>query len=130
MNEIEMAIDAIGIALAQDPPAAIEQGYGFYLVIEDALATALAALREQAEREKGCEWCTGALPEDITPHREFFKNMLKGWSEDWLCVAKKVPSGEHILHCEIDTALTDFSADIPIRFCPMCGRRLEVEQDV
>ena len=30
MNEIEMAIDAIGIALAQEPPAAIEQGYGFY----------------------------------------------------------------------------------------------------
>ena len=88
---------------------------------------AIEALREQAERSKGCEWCTGALPEDITPHREFFKNMLKGWSEDWLCVAKKVPSGEHILHCETDTALTDFSVDIPIRFCPMCGKRLEVE---
>ena len=57
MNEIEMAIDAIGIALAQEPPAAIEQGYGFYLVIEDALATALTALREQAERSKGCVWC-------------------------------------------------------------------------
>ena len=92
-----------------------------------AFNMAMEALREQAEREKGCEWCTGALPEDITPHREFFKNMLKGWSEDWLCVAKKVPSGEHILHCETDTALTDFSVDIPIRFCPMCGRELEVE---
>ena len=95
---------------------------------QEAVVLAIDALREQAERSRGCEWCTGALPEDITPHREFFKNMLKGWSEDWLCVAKKVPSGEHILHCEIDTALTDFSADIPIRFCPMCGRRLEVEQ--
>jgi ribosomal protein L24E len=57
MNEIEMAIDAIGIALAQEPPAAIEQGYGFYLVTEDALATALTALREKLERSKGCVWC-------------------------------------------------------------------------
>ena len=56
MNEIEMAIDAIGIALAQEPPAAIEQGYGFYLVIEDALATAHNALREKAEREKLLQW--------------------------------------------------------------------------
>jgi hypothetical protein len=57
MNEIEKAIDAIGTALAQEPPAAIEQGYGFYLVIEDALATAHRILREQAERSKGCVWC-------------------------------------------------------------------------
>ena len=97
--------------------------------ITTATELAVVALREQAERSKGCEYCKGALPEDITPHREFFKNMLKDWSEDWLCVAKKVPSGEHILHCETDTALTDFSVDIPIRFCPMCGKRLEVEHD-
>ncbi len=57
MNEIKMAIDAIGIALAQEPPAAIEQGYGFYLVIEDALATDRNALREKLERSKGCVWC-------------------------------------------------------------------------
>ena len=54
MNEIEMAISAIETALEQEPPATIEQGYGFYLIIGDALTTALTALREKAERESGC----------------------------------------------------------------------------
>ena len=50
--------------------------------------TAIAALREQAGREKGCEYCD---------------DNFKFWQ-------------------------TQISGELPnVRFCPMCGKRLEVE---
>ena len=54
----------------------------------ELVKTALAALREQAEREKGCEYCD---------------DNFKFWQ-------------------------TQISGELPnVRYCPMCGKRLEVE---
>lgn len=115
MNEIEMAIDAIGTALAQEPPAAIEQGYGFYLVIEDALATAHNALREKAEREKGCEYCLQG--EDLAYGLDSMQRTGRIYIDGNLLTAD--------LYSE--------SMAVAVCCCPMCGRelgkRLEVEHD-
>ncbi len=57
MNEIEKSIKAFEISL--ENPLAEHMRTPAYAVIEPAFLTALAALREQAEREKGCEYCNG-----------------------------------------------------------------------
>ena len=111
MNEIETAIAAIGTALAQEPPAAIEQGYGFYLVIEDALATALTSLREQAERNKGCEWCLQG--EDLAYGLDSMQRTGRIYIDGNLLTAD--------LYSE--------SMVVAVCYCPVCGKRLEVEQD-
>ena len=68
MNEIEMAIDAIETALEQEP--ILEQGYEFYAVIKESLITALSALREQAERSKGCVSCDGGFGDNTVEFKK------------------------------------------------------------
>ena len=107
MSKIEQAIDAIGAALAQEPPDALEQGYGFYLVIEDALATAHRALREKAERSKGCEFCcyTEYPDEKLYPKEGYA--FYAGFSK------------------QVDVDAFDEDEVEKISYCPMCGRKLE-----
>ena len=70
-------------------------------------ATALAALREQAERGKGCEYCRGNVKELVDGDTTIFINHEdKVFYADW--------SGNDYLDW---------------KHCPMCGRRLEAEHD-
>lgn len=63
----------------------------FLVRVVDALDMAIAALREQEERSKGCGWC-----------KQFAGVPLRGFTEHG---------------CQ----------SITVKFCPMCGRRLEEE---
>lgn len=82
MNEIERAIAVISNPSHWNGEA-WNQG-----AIQAAKETALSALRSEAERGKGCEYCD---------------DNFKFWQ-------------------------TQISGELPnVRFCPMCGKRLEVE---
>ena len=98
MNEIEKAIIAIETAFEQENDTYL--GCSFYLVIENALMTALEALREKQERDRGCEWCrqTG----DAKPGEKKF-----------LHATQYVVSGDGSVHY------------IKNSYCPNCGRKLE-----
>jgi hypothetical protein len=71
----------------------------------DMFNLALNALREKAEREKGCEYCRGNVKELVDGDTTIFINHEdKVFYTDW--------SGNDYLDW---------------KYCPMCGRRLEVE---
>lgn len=78
----------------------------------EAFNLAISDLREQEERSKGCEYCTEykELPEhclnDGQDVGRIFDTCILETNQGW--------------HIELPT-----SFDIGIRFCPMCGRRLE-----
>jgi hypothetical protein len=65
----------------------------------DAAADALAALREQAERSKGCDYCLSTWPD----------RAADGFSDIWH--KNKLSVGYGVYR--------------EIKFCPMCGKRLE-----
>ena len=67
---------------------------------DDALELAIAALQEQAERDKGCEICNGKLPCD---------NGCDGF-----CDICNVPDVYRTIH-----------KTGHYNYCPICGRRLE-----
>ena len=64
----------------------------------ELVKTALAALREQAERENGCEYCIGPKM-NYSPVNEMF--------------------------FDVDEIVAQVTMTAKILFCPMCGRRLE-----
>lgn len=84
-------------------------------------------INEKKERDKGCEYCTGALPEDITPHSEYHKIIPENYtSAECVYIVKNIQSSEY--HIEIGLSIErkcDYGAEIKIAYCPMCGRRLE-----
>ena len=91
MNEIEYAIANISDFLE----AEIGQGDLQMASVE----MALAALQEQAERDKGCEYCSDM---------------------------KYMPFGEHKVYIDGNGKLdVDDDEDFQLNFCPMCGKRLE-----
>ena len=67
----------------------------------DACETALAALRAEEEREKGCEYCT------------VNKELAETLQVDTLCAAFTKHTSEMKCLCR------------PLRYCPMCGRKLD-----
>lgn len=70
-----------------------------------ALDIAIAALREQAEREKGCEYCND--------------QEVIAWD---MCNDGIVIESNGKMHM-----LSGGDWEAEIDFCPMCGKRLEVE---
>lgn len=72
--------------------------------------TCLAALREQEERSKGCEYCDGK--QKFLPCRDGYSSFNVIGFE-----AAGMPYLNDADGC-----------DIWIKFCPMCGRKLEVEE--
>ena len=74
-----------------------------------SLDMAISALREQEERSKGCEYCREA--ENIYYH------------------AGEVNALDELLYITGDDLVVDigcrFYLAASIKFCPMCGRRLE-----
>jgi hypothetical protein len=72
---------------------------------------AISALRDKAEREKGCQYCTTG-------------ESLNGYDDVGSFAIH--PNGKtHYL----EVAYNDdfYNCTVYINFCPMCGRRLEVE---
>lgn len=68
----------------------------------EAFELAIKALREQEEREKGCAHCIG-------PKMNY------------------APKAEIVF--DVDEIVARVIITAAARFCPMCGRRLEVKQD-
>jgi hypothetical protein len=105
VNEIEKAIKALEIA--KENPAGKIRGVPYYAIIEPAVDIALAALREQAERMKGCNCCNDGAIKLTDLHAVAIKG-------DTLYV---------------NCADHKYDYSIKISFCPVCGKRLEVKQD-
>jgi hypothetical protein len=101
MNEIEYAIANLEDFLAAD----IGQGD----LHMSSAETALTALREKAEREKGCEFCCYQECPDKTLYPKEGYTFYVGFSK------------------QIDVDAFDEIETDEIKYCPMCGKRLEVE---
>ena len=95
MNEIERAIKFLGYVKGYDIQSA---------------NLAIAALREQAERSKGCVFCN----DERHRIREVFDEGTA-----------KIIDAENRYALSVDTSRD--AAIFNIFYCPMCGKRLEVE---
>ena len=73
---------------------------------------ALAALREKQERDKGCEHCLLGLEIAYNAESKHINS-----KESYICL------DGNILEADL---YTEYMA-VEVRYCPMCGRRLEVE---
>ena len=118
MNEIERAVAEI-----------VGSNYGECQCHRETMMLAAEALREQAERSKGCEYCNP----NPYGHGEAIKQLVMQIFNDKAHIHTFV-SGKG-LHTNAypspqgtNLAKTYSKCKI-INFCPMCGRRLEVEQD-
>ena len=110
MNEIEYAITNFEEFLEAD----IGQGDLHMCSAE----TALAALRDQAERSRGCEWCKALSfnPDIGGCQLVFFKS-------------KKHPKGEHAISVSVFDEYGEEQEPVLVQIdnCIRCGKRLEVE---
>lgn len=78
-------------------------------VVDEACILAVSALREQEEREKGCEYCTDS------EYIFYIPSEIHDSMDDYAYI-----SGDKL---NVDIERSPYvSADI--KFCPMCGRRL------
>jgi hypothetical protein len=106
VSEIEKAIETLECIY----PSKREIATGEYPDVADALDLAIEALREKAEREKGCEYCTTSKQITIKSHGEMvgfaFIKPYKGKKCLFVC-----------MHNEVEK--------IDIDFCPHCGRKLK-----
>ena len=100
MNEIERAL-----ATLQD----LFDNSIFTSRIDFALEVAIEALREQAERNKGCGFCCYQEHPDKTFYPKEGYAFYAGFSK------------------QIDVDAFDEIETDEIKYCPMCGKRLEVE---
>ena len=97
MNEIERAVAEI-----------VGSNYGECQCHRETMMLAAEALREQAERSNGCEWCK--VGQD---------NARTVWIDGSFDAFTGDSYGEGASHKGI--------IDRKVAYCPMCGRRLEVE---
>ena len=98
MNETERAIAEI-----------IGTNYGESQCHRETMVLAAAALREQAERSKGCGFCCYQEHPDKTFYPKEGYAFYAGFSK------------------QIDVDAFDEIETDEIKYCPMCGKRLEVE---
>ena len=80
-----------------------------HIKIGEALEMAISALREQEERSKGCEFCCYTE----YPDKKLYPKENDGF--DFYAGAWKRVADDDFIEDETDH----------IKFCPMCGRRLE-----
>ncbi len=76
---------------------------------QEAVVLAIEALREQAERNKGCGFCCYQEHPDKTFYPKEGYAFYAGFSK------------------QIDVDAFDEIETDEIKYCPMCGKRLEVE---
>jgi hypothetical protein len=110
MNEIEYAITNFEEFLEAD----IGQG-DLHMCSAEA---ALIALREQAERNKGCEWC-----------KALSFNPYIGGCKLVFFKSKKHPKGEHAISVSVFDEYGEEQEPVLVQIdnCIRCGKRLEVE---
>jgi hypothetical protein len=93
----------------------------------DSLQMAIAALREQEERSKGCAYCT---PCQGNYGYSFAKDIPDTDGSIAVCI-RWANTGVVTLHAEAYShddsggEICEYDSDSTVRFCPMCGRRLE-----
>lgn len=85
------------------------------LEFHDALDFAIAALRARQEREKGCEFCRRENPSECRLGAQASMYLIVGGG-----------SVRHAILFRPEDR--DQSDSLIVRFCPMCGRRLEGEK--
>ena len=100
MSEIEKAIETL--KQVSDLDTKLHLNISNY-----DLLTAIEALREKQEREKGCEWCNGKLKK--------YQSSIQDGS-----FARITPNKPELYVLAKDTLSTYFD----INYCPMCGRKL------
>ena len=121
MNEI-VAVEYFEslIKRFEDKPDETYWGKAHNATSRDAISTALAALREQAERSSGCVWCKAlSFNPDIGGCRlVFFKS-------------KEHPKGEHAISVSVFDEYGEEQEPVLVQIdnCIRCGKRLEVERD-
>lgn len=103
MNEIDKTIQLIS-----DMKLSFSQKY-----IQEAFDVSIKALREQAERSKGCSFC------DEESYEHDYMNGLQSIDGTKYLVLETSEWNDYY-DCYNDVR-------IPVTFCPMCGKRLEVE---
>lgn len=84
-----------------------------------ALDTAISALREKEERNKGCKACemtTRGLTYKQIEYGTLRGDFINDSSGMYII---RYGGGQHSIVCDDD------GAEMDIEFCPMCGRRLE-----
>ena len=120
MSEIEKAI-MYWEELKQEAIDMIAEGKYSNSVLEKQIPmcnTALAALREQAERSRGCEWYKALSfnPDIGGCQLVFFKS-------------KKHPKGEHAISVSVFDEYGEEQEPVLVQIdnCIRCGKRLEVE---
>ena len=74
-----------------------------------------SALREQAERDKGCLYCAGYEAEFMLPVIEMSENTANSLDID---------GNFAYIHCHCGRHTVG-----KINYCPMCGRRLEAQHE-
>lgn len=118
MNEIERAIAEI-----------IGTNYGESQCHRETMVLAAAALREKAEREKGCNYCNP----NPYGHGEAILPLITQTFNDAARIYTTVRGdGLHTIAYPSpeDTSLAKtYSKCCIIKYCPMCGKRLEVEHE-
>jgi hypothetical protein len=98
MNEIEKAISEI-----------IGTNYGECQCHRETMVQAVEALREKAERKKGCEYCNTG-------------ESLNGYEDVGSFII--LPNGKKY-YLEITFNRDFYNCTTDINYCPMCGKRLE-----
>lgn len=103
----------------------LDLGYlnrGLYQIVArevDFMRVAIAALRKQEERSKGCSACemtTRGLTYKQIEYGTLRGDFINDSSGMYII---RYGGGQHSIVCDDD------GAEIDIKFCPMCGRRLE-----
>jgi type II secretory ATPase GspE/PulE/Tfp pilus assembly ATPase PilB-like protein len=91
----------------------IEDSIELYSYEQSALHSALLALQEKAEREKGCEYCKGKSYRDR-------KLIPACYSHTPAEIVIDTDNALYISNEAIDISINT----IKINYCPMCGRKL------
>lgn len=104
MNEIERAL-----ATLQD----LLDNSIFTSRIDFALEVAIESLREQAERNKGCGFC-----DEESGEHDYMNGLQSIDGTKYLVL--ETSEWDDYYDCYNDVR-------IPVKYCPMCGKRLEVE---
>lgn len=110
MNEIERAI------IVWSNPSHWNDDAWNQGAIQEAKETALAALRAQAERSKGCEWCK-------PPYKSLLTVELGEFESGDMAMLYIETDGQNIRAYDNDPQNSTIEA-AKIHFCPMCGKKL------
>lgn len=106
-TDIERAIESLEYFISGDC-------CGNQMDFVEEIEMGITALREKAERDKGCEHCLLGLEIAYNAKSKHINS-----KESYICL------DGNILEADL---YTEYMA-VEVRYCPMCGKRLEVEHE-